>query len=79
MRDVLKKRVGDYDIGRTLGEVRPRLSCPTQSLALCHEPLVHFQLGCRAHMPRYGEHRDTGEAVAIKVRGDQHLVIAGSV
>ena len=52
MRDVLKKRVGDYDIGRTLGEVWPKTFLPRTklgplSIAACKHPL-----GCRAHMPK---------------------------
>ena len=44
MRDVLKKRVGDYDIGRTLGEVRPRLSCPHKAWRFVIRCLCTFSL-----------------------------------
>ena len=49
---MLKKRVGDYDIGRTLGEVRPKTLLPRTKLGPLSIAACKRSLESRAHMPK---------------------------
>jgi hypothetical protein len=78
----LKKRVGKYFLGRTIGEVRrcrrrrlttggPRKNMPPVIAVRCVQ-------GTYAKV-KYGQHSETGQAVAVKVLDKEALVRSGMV
>lgn len=78
----LKKRVGKYFLGRTIGEVRrcrrrrlatggPRKNVPPVIAVRCVQ-------GTYAKV-KYGQHSETGQAVAVKVLAKEALVRSGMV
>ena len=64
--EVFKKRVGNYLLGRTIGEVLPSEICTAFAFRTLEGDLADVVQGTYAKV-KFGQHYETDEPVAIKV------------
>jgi len=67
VREVFKKRIGDYMVGRTIGEVQTRSSESCSGKYTSWQNWTAQMQGTYAKV-KYGQHCQTEEPVAIKVK-----------